>query len=95
MVLKRPPKTRWDDPCKRAALLREAYHKLLSGEAETLINVKGPDGSREVQYAKPDLAALKREMQEAEDACAAANGLTPAPRRHAITLGARRRWGFW
>lgn len=82
----------WTDPCARAAALREAYFALLSGGMETLIRVKGPDGERESRYAQADLTALKREMEAAEDACIVAGGGTPAPRRHAISLGARRRF---
>lgn len=81
----------WDDPCARASALRGAYFALLSGGMETLIRVKGPDGERESRYAQADLTMLKREMEAAEDACIVAGGGTPAPRRHAITLGARGR----
>jgi hypothetical protein len=84
----------WTDPCQRAAALRAAYYQLLSGSMETLIRNKGPDGERESRYAQADITKLKAELDAAEEACLRASGQTPAPRRHAITLGARRRCRF-
>jgi hypothetical protein len=85
----------WTDPCQRAAALRNAYYDLLSGSMETLVRNKGPDGERESRYAQADIARLKAELDAAEEACLLASGQSPAPRRHAITLGARGRRSFY
>lgn len=81
----------WTNACARAAALRDAYYALLSGERETEIATRSGEGEQTVKFAKADLATLKAEWMQAEDECQRANGVTPAPRRSAISLGARRR----
>lgn len=85
----------WSNPCSRATALRDAYYNLISGQQEVEIIAKSNDGEQMVKFAKADLTTLKAEWQRAEDECQTASGQTPAPRRSAISLGARRRPWFW
>jgi len=79
----------WTDPCARAAALRDAYFKLIKGDAESAIRQSTPEGDQEVRYSKADVDRLKKELDTATAECAALNG-TPVPRRRfAIRAGAR------
>lgn len=82
--------TNWANPCERAAALRDAYYRLLSGEGETEIETRSADGAQVVKFARTNLEALRAEWLRAEDQCQQMNGQTPASRRSAISLGARR-----
>jgi hypothetical protein len=78
----------WQDPCARAAALREAYYTLVQG-GEQSVRLKNGDHEEEVTYGKTDLARLASELRQAEADCAAVNGT--AGRRYAIRGGAMRR----
>lgn len=78
----------WTDPCARASALREAYFGLISGQVESLIRYRGPEGEREVRFPAARLEILKQELREAEDQCRLEQG--GSPRRFAIRAGARR-----
>jgi hypothetical protein len=80
----------WDDPCVRAAELRKAYYALVSGQGESLIRYRGPEGEQEVRYQSADLAKLQVEMRSAEAECAETNGTPNRLRRFAIRAGSRR-----
>ena len=80
----------FNDPCARAAALKDAYFQLVSGGGVTLIKEAAAGGEREVRFGKTDLATLRTEMQRAEDECRAVQGLPPIQRRFAITAGSRR-----
>jgi len=82
--------TDWTNPCQRAAALRDAYYRVLSGQHEIEIEVRAGEGGQVVKFGKADLARLKAEWQAAEDECQRANGVMPAPRRFAIGLGGSR-----
>lgn len=79
----------WTEPCARAAALRSAYYRLISGDAESLIHRTTPEGSEEVRFARADIEKLKLELDAAEAECAVANGsAVPArARRFAIRAG--------
>jgi hypothetical protein len=80
----------FSDPCARFAALRDAYYLLISGAQESLVRVKGPNGEQEVRFGPGKIEALKVEMDAAENACAAKNGVADPNRRYAIRGGARR-----
>ena len=80
--------TDWTDPCARAAALREAYYRLLSGETEAQVRVRSGDVDQFVAFHATRIDALKAELMRAEAECAAAQG--KPPRRFAIRLGSRR-----
>ncbi|MGV1352812.1 hypothetical protein [Klebsiella pneumoniae] len=86
--------TDWTNPCERAAALRDAYYRVLSGQQEVEIEARTGDGGQMVKFGKVDLNRLKSEWQAAEDECQRANGVTPAPRRSVISLGGVRR-RYW
>lgn len=81
----------WTNPCARAEALRSAYYGLLSGQAETLIRYRGPEGEREVRFATIDKATLVAELRAAEAECSAKTGQPSNSRRFAIRGGAMRR----
>ena len=56
----------WWDSCARAELLRDAYFRLLSGKAESLVRYQANRVEREVRYSQMDLARLEAEMRAAE-----------------------------
>lgn len=78
----------WTNPCARASALREAYFALLSGKGAQEIEFQSGESRRRVRYQGSTAAqmdALKRELDAAEAACAAAlAGRAPARRRFAI-----------
>ena len=82
----------WTDPCARAAALKTAYFNALGGMTVQKVRFKDGDNEQEVAYgnSSASLAALKREMEAAEDECRAKQGLRPLVRRFAIRAGARR-----
>lgn len=82
----------WLDPCARAAALREAYFRLVSGDAEKVIRYKGPQGEREVQLTTADLKSLQQELAKAETECKGLTDPTSSSRRYAIRGGAMRRF---
>ena len=82
----------WLDPCARAAALREAYFRLISGDAEKAIRYKGPQGEREVQLTTADLKSLQQELAKAETECKGLTDPTSSSRRYAIRGGAMRRF---
>jgi hypothetical protein len=82
----------WLDPCARAAALREAYFRLISGDAEKVIRYKGPQGEREVQLTAADLKSLQQELAKAETECKGLTDPTSSSRRYAIRGGAMRRF---
>lgn len=61
----------WADPCARANVLRDAYYRLIAGQAETSVRFSIAGGDREVRYQAADRAALFNEWRDAERACAA------------------------
>lgn len=83
--------TDWNDPCARAAALRDAYFAALTGGQLQKVRFKHGDNEQEVAYGTSvgSIAALKKEMQTAEDECRASQGLPPISRRFAIRGGAR------
>lgn len=86
------------DPCQRYAALNTAYYQLISGQQESLIRFKGPNGEQEVRFQPAQIDALKVEVDAAQAACAVANGQPDPNRRYAIRAGARRRTqtaDFW
>lgn len=84
----------WLDPCARATALREAYFRLVSGDAEKVIRYRGPNGEREVQMTQADLQALKMELDRAEAECKAVTDPSVNTRRFAIRGGAMRKRYF-
>lgn len=87
----------FSDPCQRADALRTAYYKLISGDNESLIRIKGPNGEQEVRFGAGKIELLKAELQASEAACAVANGSVNPNRRYAIRAGVRRQpaTDFW
>lgn len=83
----------WSNPCARADALRSAYYRRLSGEAEVEILTRTLDSEQRVRFAEGSEARLLDELRAAESQCHLAGGPVPttAPRRFAITAGARRR----
>ena len=81
----------WTDPCAKAAALSTAYYALVSGQGESYIRYRGPEGEREVRYQKADLSVLKAEMLQAQADCDAKNGVASKSRRFAIRGGSLRR----
>ncbi len=79
-----------NDPCARAAWLRETYFGAVGGGNETLIRNRGPDSEQEVRFNKMDLSTLRAEMLRAEDECRATTGLPPLRRRFAVRAGSYR-----
>lgn len=67
----------WTDPCQKAAALTNAYYKLLAGEQEIEIQTRTLDAQELVRFAPSNLDALRSEMQDAQDACAAAKAGRP------------------
>ncbi len=87
-----------DDPlpevCVRAGRLRKAYDDALLGRSAQEVEQKAGDSGRRVKFqpqTAAQLAALKRELDEAEAACAAAQGLPRLRRRFAIGSTTMRR----
>lgn len=80
----------WTNPCARAAALRNAYYRVISGDQEAEIETRTGEAQERVKFSRVDAERLKAEWQAAEDECQRANGVTPAPRRSAIRLGAAR-----
>lgn len=85
----------WSNACARSAALRDAYYRLVSGAQEVEISTRTNDAEERVKFSPANIGALKAEMTAADEACQRANGLTPAPRRFAMRLGATRRFGPW
>ena len=81
----------YTDPCARAAALRDAYYRLLSGQQEVELRTRTLDAEETVRFASVNLGELLSELRAAEAACAAATGGTNTGRRFAITAGAVRR----
>lgn len=79
----------WTDPCQRAKALTNAYYSLLSGEKESTIRTRSGESEDEVRFAATNIDRLKEEMQAAEDACLAKQGLPRPRRRFAIQAGSR------
>lgn len=71
-----------EDPCALAKELRLARLRLIAGEAETLVRFD----KDEVRYSAARLAELDTAIREAEDACAAQQGVTIRRRRFAKTM---------
>jgi hypothetical protein len=69
-----------NDPCARAAWLRETYFGAVAGSQETLIRQRGPDSEQEVRFHKMDLATLRAEMTRAEDECRSRRQYPPTRR---------------
>lgn len=82
----------WLDPCARAAALREAYFRLISGEAESQVRYKGPQGERDVTFSRAELTSLRQELAKAETECKGLTDPTSSSRRYAIRGGAMRRF---
>jgi hypothetical protein len=80
----------WTDPCARFDALNTAYYRLVSGQAEVEISTRTTDAEEKVRFTAANLDTLRAERDAAEIACAVKNGLVPARRRSAISLGARR-----
>jgi gpW len=81
----------WTDPCARLAALQGAYYNLISGQSESLVRYKGPEGEREVRFAIANLDDLRAEIQVASAACAVVNGQPDPGRRYSIRGRGRRR----
>jgi len=79
-----------DDPCQRLAALKSAYYALISGQAETLVRYKGPEGEREVRYSSGNIERLSAAIALAETECAEAQGTLNRNRRFSIRGGSRR-----
>lgn len=64
------------NPCEAAAALRAIYRTIITGGRAQIVSFKaGENGTeRSVTYAKPDVAALRREIQAFEEKCAIASG---------------------
>ncbi len=76
----------WTDPCQRAQALMGAYYKLLAGDAEIEIRTRTLDAEEVVRLQPGNLAQLRTEMQDAQDACAAQQAGRPqSSKRFAIT----------
>lgn len=85
----------WLDPCQRAAALTTAYYRLLSGEREIEIQTRTDDALEVVKFQPGNIDALRSEMQDAQDACAAAQAGRPQTnKRFAIRASFRRRGGI-
>lgn len=84
----------YNDPCARLAALQAAYYSLISGQSESLIRYKGPEGEREVRFSAGHIEALNSEIKLASAQCAAASGTPDASRRYSIRGGARSRPRF-
>lgn len=78
----------WTDPCARAAALRNAYYRVISGDQEAEIETRTGEAQERVKFSRVDVARLKAEWEAAEAECQAKNGITPTPRRSAIRIGA-------
>lgn len=78
----------WTDPCAKAAALRAAYYRMVSGDLESEIRTRTLDGEEMVRFQPGDIDALRSDLASAEADCAAkqAIGSTPPfPKRFAIT----------
>lgn len=75
----------WTDPCARAAALRCAYFRLLSGQQEERVRFRNGDTDEDVTFVKADLNVLRTELTEAESQCSALS--SRRPRRFAFTAG--------
>ena len=85
------PPVDWTDPCARAAALSKAYYTLLSGGAEVEIRTRTLDAEEVVKLQPGNLATLRTEMQDAQDACAALQAGRPqGNKRFAITARFKR-----
>lgn len=91
-VIGLPEMIDWDDPCARAKALRDAYYDRLGGGTAQRVRFRHGDNEQEVQTSvlQGNLSVLRREMQDAEDACRKLRGLPPLNRRFAIRGGSRR-----
>lgn len=79
----------WTDACARAQALRTAYYELIAGRQAYEITYLANGVSRAVKYSVTNMKLLVMEMREAEDECAAENGVT-IRRRQAIVAGSMR-----
>lgn len=87
-----PETVDWSNPCARAKALKDAYYDRLAGGTAQRVRFRNGDNEQEVQTSvlQGNLSLLRRAMQEAEDECRVAQGLTPLNRRFAIRGGSRR-----
>ena len=84
----------WTDPCARAAALRDAYYRMVSGQQETEIRTRTLDAEEMVRFAGGDLDALRNDLATAESECLAKMAGQPvAPKRFAISLRHQRPFG--
>lgn len=70
-------------PCERVKVLEDAVFQLVSGKQKARVR----QGDNEMEFQKPALGLLEKELARARAECAAANG-----DRRAITIG---RTGGW
>ncbi len=72
-----------NDPCARAAQLREIRDKLITGQSLSEFETEAGNGvRRRARYSAADLDRLDREIRSAESACAISKG--ERPKRFAI-----------
>ncbi|MCF1502918.1 hypothetical protein L0F51_03945 [Afifella sp. H1R] len=69
-----------DDPCGRAAALREVRTAIATGDSVA----RARFGEDEMGYFKADAAMLDREIDAADRACAIKEGRAPKRRRYAM-----------
>lgn len=77
-----------EDPCALVVKLRTAFRALITGEKATTVRITTGNGTtKEVTYAKGDIASLRGEIARLEGECAAKSGKR---RRFAIVGGGSR-----
>ena len=81
----------WTDPCARAAALRDAYYRMVSGQQETEIRTRTLDAEEMVRFGPGNLDALRNDLSAAETECLAKlAGQAVSPKRFAIGLRHKR-----